>query len=348
MPFARAINADQLLPLREIISTFIGPPDSRAGANDEWWLCPFHADGNPSLHVMPDGRRWKCFGCDAAGDRIDFLRGLYPDLTYPNASFLLSRHRSAAALLDALGSPTCSTCSTCPPKRGGVALNKLPALPDAEWQAEARSIIRTAQRLLPASDGAAYIESRGLNAQSAKGARLGYLPDGHQAGNLCGPAILMPWFVGKRLVAVNARNLSPDRERYKLLTGSKRSTLYPSSRIDPTRPVMVCEGEFDCLFANQEAGDLVQAVTLGSASGSLTAETLIVLACVSFTFLAFDADDAGDKAASRLAVKLPNAVRLRPPARAKDLSGLGPSLRSWIESALRRHVRGKHRRPIGD
>lgn len=36
-------------------------------------LCPFHPDQNPSLHVSPSKKIYKCFSCGAAGDVIRFV-----------------------------------------------------------------------------------------------------------------------------------------------------------------------------------------------------------------------------------------------------------------------------------
>jgi len=37
-------------------------------------VCPFHGDSNPSLSVTPDKGFWYCFGCQAGGDAITFIR----------------------------------------------------------------------------------------------------------------------------------------------------------------------------------------------------------------------------------------------------------------------------------
>ncbi len=37
-------------------------------------LCPFHEDEHPSLCVYPETRSFYCFGCNAGGDVIDFVR----------------------------------------------------------------------------------------------------------------------------------------------------------------------------------------------------------------------------------------------------------------------------------
>lgn len=37
-------------------------------------LCPIHNERTPSFFVYPDTQRFKCFGCNAGGDVIDFIK----------------------------------------------------------------------------------------------------------------------------------------------------------------------------------------------------------------------------------------------------------------------------------
>ncbi|MCF6159229.1 MAG: hypothetical protein E3K32_11845 [wastewater metagenome] len=39
-----------------------------------WACCPLHAENTPSFCVDPRRQRFKCFGCQASGDVIDFIR----------------------------------------------------------------------------------------------------------------------------------------------------------------------------------------------------------------------------------------------------------------------------------
>ncbi len=39
--------------------------------------CPFHTEKTASLSAYDEGRRWKCFGCEAGGSVIDFVMKLY-------------------------------------------------------------------------------------------------------------------------------------------------------------------------------------------------------------------------------------------------------------------------------
>ena len=43
-----------------------------------WWgRCPFHNDQNPSFKVDPVKQRFKCYGCNAGGDVVDFIMQLH-------------------------------------------------------------------------------------------------------------------------------------------------------------------------------------------------------------------------------------------------------------------------------
>lgn len=66
-----AVEEARAISLRAIVSRDITL--KRAG---KYWQgsCPFHQERTPSFYVMPDDRRFKCFGCGAAGDAIEYLR----------------------------------------------------------------------------------------------------------------------------------------------------------------------------------------------------------------------------------------------------------------------------------
>lgn len=51
---------------------------SRPARGSYWRICPFHAEKSPSLHVVdrPGEQYYRCFGCGARGDVIDFVSRL--------------------------------------------------------------------------------------------------------------------------------------------------------------------------------------------------------------------------------------------------------------------------------
>jgi hypothetical protein len=48
----------------------VGLAEGRKGLK---FLCPSHADVNPSAHLYVDQDRWQCFVCDAGGDQLDLF-----------------------------------------------------------------------------------------------------------------------------------------------------------------------------------------------------------------------------------------------------------------------------------
>lgn len=58
--------------LNEIVQETVG---LKRKSDDDWiGLCPFHNERTPSFHVHPETGFFKCFGCGAGGDVIDFVR----------------------------------------------------------------------------------------------------------------------------------------------------------------------------------------------------------------------------------------------------------------------------------
>ena len=59
----------EAVPISSVVGTL---QLSRCGRD---WIarCPFHADRTPSFTIYEDDRRFKCFGCGAYGDVVDFV-----------------------------------------------------------------------------------------------------------------------------------------------------------------------------------------------------------------------------------------------------------------------------------
>ncbi len=316
--------------LFDILVADIGLPVKRDG--DNWWSCPLPdcSDSNPSFHITPDGKHFKCFSCGQSGDAIDYLQKKYISLTFSQA-------KAKADELAKAERATGSTCSSCSPKTGGMNLSK--SLP-VSLDEHVSDIVKRCSRAIfqKAGESAlARLKDRGLNENTIREARLGYNAEQQNSPLFFfpGESIVIPWHHRGDLMAVNCRRLSGE-PKYQLIKGSHRGCLYPPSTPNPSLPVLLCEGELDALLANQVAGKLIQAYTVGSASASPTPSALAALSCCSRILLAFDADAAGDLAAIKWQALLPRAKRHRPPATTKDLSGLGPAkLLRWIQTNLR-------------
>ena len=216
--------------------------------------------------------------------------------------------------------------------------------PSPEWQRSTREIVNTCKRRLWSVAGhvaLTWLRDRGLNDETIKAARLGYNPvDTNFAGLFVPAGIILPWFDRRQLRMVNVRRL--DRlPKYQVVAGSVKGGVYPDSDLHAGRPVVICEGEFDSLLIRQEAGDVVQAITLGSASDRPTSNILGALVSCPVVLLGFDADPAGDKAAADWRDLIQRAKRSPPPV-GKDWTEVhkaGRNLRSIFKAELRKAER---------
>jgi hypothetical protein len=313
--------------LRELIEEEVGEPDARRG--QPFWLCPFHPDENPLLttYTHAGKERWKCFGCGKGGDAIDFLRLLHPEMTFGEARERIFSLRgkiphSPGGFRRNVGilTPSLSTLKRKIPRCQDTGENRAGSVvssPPSWW----RVVVQGSAARLPSSPLLAWLHARGLTDDTIHEARLGVNVEG----------LVIPWFslTGEvRAVIVRRNRRQP---KYRLYEGSERGVLYPAVRLDYRKPVLLCEGELDTLLARQEVGDLVQAVTLGSASGSPSPSTLTHLSLTRVLYVATDADEAGDGAYQRLSKLLRHARRVRPPE-GQDLTDVhrDVGLRNWI------------------
>jgi hypothetical protein len=197
--------------------------------------------------------------------------------------------------------------------------------------ADALSVVADAEKRLWSPEGAAALEylrhDRGLRDETIRAAQLGFadklrLPKRDGSGTWPVSGITIPWFDRDHLARVKIRRLG-------LITGAKyieafsdHPRIYPGPEgIRRDAPLIVTEGEFDALLLGQELGELGAVVTLGSASARPGPDSLGVMLAAPVWYLATDADDAGDRAASGWPAR---ARRVRPPAPFKDWTEARP------------------------
>lgn len=69
----------------EIVSVLEGEGvELRQRGRRLWACCPLHTDKTPSFCVDPEKQKFKCFGCHAGGDVVDFIR-FYKGLFFKEA-----------------------------------------------------------------------------------------------------------------------------------------------------------------------------------------------------------------------------------------------------------------------
>jgi DNA primase len=277
-------------------------------------LCPFHQEKTPSFHVNPERGFFHCFGCNAGGNAFTFLMRV-SGLTFPEAV------RALAARVGVV----------VPEGRSEQGTDRL-----AEINGLAAELfvlyLREGRR---AERARAYLEGRGISAETAERFRIGYAPSDGWPDKLRGRGVteaeltrlglasesrrgtgLYPQFrdrlmfpiedLGGRVIAFGGRALqdgsgpkylnSPETPLYR-----KGHHLYglaaARDAIRKTGRVILVEGYMDAIALAQAGVDHV-AAALGTA---LTADQLrIAHRFAEDIVVCFDGDEAGRRAALRV------------------------------------------------
>lgn len=190
------------------------------------------------------------------------------------------------------------------------------APPAADWQQAAQDALRAAQDALADTPGMLdYLRhERLLTDETIAAAGLGYNPRWRDlpGGGKLAPGLVLPYQQAGSLWALRVRTFDTKLSKYINASGSKVSgTLYGARALAAGKPVLMVEGEFDCLLAQQDAGDTLAVVTLGPASNRLSPHWRAALMSAPVIYLALDNDSAGQQAAAALGEALAGAdVRL--------------------------------------
>jgi DNA primase len=284
-------------------------------------LCPFHNEKSPSFHVYDDDEpHYHCFGCGAHGDAITFVMQT-DGLDFRDAVERLSGEAGLEVPKDT------------PQDRER-----------AERQASLGTVMEASctyfQQQLAGSPGAGYFQRRGLTSETIQRFRLGFAADSRvalknhlakleipealsiEAGMLIKPEdggptydrfrnrVIFPIADTKgRIVAFGGRVLGDEKPKY---LNSPETPLFSKGRqlynmnfaqkaARDVNEVIVVEGYMD-VIALAQAGFPQVVAPLGTA---LTEEQIEVLwRLAPEPILCFDGDEAGQKAAAKVAERV--------------------------------------------
>ena len=129
-------------------------------------LCPFHNERTPSFYVFPESQTWRCFGCNEGGDVFTFVEK-QQGLDFRDALHYLAE--KAGVAVEDYGSAN--------PEQE----REVNALKEKLRKLNEEAALWFHQMLLRSKDAAearAYIQSRGISAESVMSFSLGYAPEG--------------------------------------------------------------------------------------------------------------------------------------------------------------------------
>lgn len=305
-------------------------------------LCPFHDDKNPSLNVTPRTRLWRCTGCNATGNVIQFVQR-FDGVSFRHAAELL-QNGAAAAFKDP---PTCGPVkkSTVPRLANPLAGVATPPGEDAaaEHAADQDALRRVvdyyAERLAANPAALAYLDKRGLAdpellrvfrvgccdrtlglrlpqknraegaALRARLARLGVMREtGHEhfRGQIVVPVIAEGGEIGT--IYGRAAGKVEKENRHRFLPGPQAGVFNPAAlAADPLREaqgvVILTEGILDALTWWRHGWKNVT-TCFSARRPSPDVIDAIVKAGVRVAVLAFDPDGAGDSGTESAAALL--------------------------------------------
>jgi DNA primase len=288
---------------------------------DEWHgPCPKCGGKDRFIVWAGDGRYW-CRQCGTKGDALQAARE-FQGCSYGRAAEL------AGKTLKPGERPTINPI--------GYQLTQ--DFPSRAWQGAFAAFAQQCQERLWNPHGCAaldYLRSRGFADSAIQDAGLGFNPQGgHHCGRWVDEGVTIPVFLGGSLRQVNVRRLSGD-PKYRMVQGS-RPALWGADQVNPRVPAVLVESVLDALSIYQVAGDLMVPLAAGSTTHCRKLPWIMATAVPELLLVAFDADDAGDRAASWW-LEMRNARRWRP-AGGKDANDLlrAGTLRAWIEEGISR------------
>jgi DNA primase catalytic core len=283
-------------------------------------LCPFHDDHEPSLVVSPKSNLWHCLGaCQAGGSVVDWVMKCQ-GVSFRHAVELLRADHPS--LTDPSPPVRVSTVRKLPPPIGREA-------GDAEALLQAVNYYH--ETLLQAPDAQAYLARRGLKSSEMIGHfRLGFanrtlglrLPSnnrkagaeirgrlqklgilresGHEHFNGC---IVFPIFDRTgQVVEIYGRKIADGTPMHLYLPGPHRG-VWNEPALEAAKEIILCESIIDALtfwcagYRNVTASYGVNGFTDDHRAALKQYETKRVL-------IAYDRDEAGEKAAATLADEL--------------------------------------------
>lgn len=313
--------------------------------------CPLCREGNDRFRCWPADRggRWWCRVCGKSGDVIQYLieaRGL----SYPEACHALG--------IEA-GKRIISSSTHRGERPDFVPRGNNP--PSPLWQQRARAFIQGAVRIIQAeagSDARKLLRRRsGLTDETINRFGLGWNPiedyqdrdrwglppdkrDDGRLKRLWLPAGLVIPYQGMendQVLRVRIRRADPgDGPPYILVSGSDwRPMVWGPDR----KAIAVFESELDGMLVNQEAGDIVGVVALGSATIKPNPETHEALRRAELVLVCLDSDGPGIKASRRFWPETYGTKARRWPVPiGKDPSDAwrkGLDIRVWILAGLK-------------
>ena len=307
------LNIKESNDIYDVISSYV--PLKKSGT-DYVCNCPFHSEKTPSCHIYMATQSFYCFGCGAAGDVINFIR-LYEHLDYMESVKFLAQRAGIAM----------------PDEEGDNGIKRRTRA--YEMNREAGRFFHKYLYSPAGKEGLDYLYGRGLTDHTIRTYGLGYAPDtwdslkkhmnslgysdsemeeasllskSSKSGNYFDffkYRVMFPFIdVRGNIVGFSGRVIGGEDNRKYLNTKAtavynKSTFLYSLNHAKNAggSSLIMCEGNLD-VIAMFQAGFKNAVATCGTAITDAHARTIANLGFKK-VILAYDSDDAGQKATAR-------------------------------------------------
>ncbi len=128
-------------------------------------LCPFHNERTPSFHVFAETQTWHCFGCNEGGDVFTFVQK-QQNLEFRDALLYLAE-KAGVSIEDS------SSRNSEEEREANTVRERLRKLNEDALLWFHQVLLRSKE----AVEARAYVQSRGISADSVMAFSLGYAPD---------------------------------------------------------------------------------------------------------------------------------------------------------------------------
>lgn len=315
---------------------------------------PPHQHRCDRFRLSKDRQRWFCRHCQPkGGNAIDYVMQR-DGLTFREACDALS---GGALHVYRKSAGCCGINGPVPAPAVEPPVPEPPPVP--AWQGRAEVFAATCEAALWSDGGEVareWLHARGLRDDTLRGWRIGY--HGHDAAerwearaawglegarSMALPrGIVIPWLdedggVWGLKVRRHTADVTTDKPKYHAVAGSVLELLYGHQTVRSHAPGVLLESELDVLLLAQEADDLCAAVTANGARSNFSLRQLWVLRKCVPIHVAYDADDAGQRAAAALRAKGPRYRPVPWPEGVKDLGDFhrgGHDVRTWAAALL--------------
>lgn len=310
------------------------------GGTDRFRVWAHPTNGSPHM--------W-CRQCGFSGDAIAFVMRVYNE-DFPAACQRLgiAPSRPAASQVNVSSAAHAHQ----PPVDGVGDLREYDCFNPA-WQAAAGAFAdKCAGALWNGWDrlpAARYLRERGIGLEAAMSFMIGYNHESHKAtwGDLevwLPRGITIPWMFEHQYWNVRIRRpqaeVQQGQDKYTSVKGCANG-LYNAGMISADSPLIITEGEFDAalldrLLLNARAYNIAVA-SIGNVTGARRLRWVTRVALARRVYLAFDADEAGDKAAAWWIAAIGERARRLRPAGGKDITEMwqhDQDVLAWVKAGM--------------